>query len=175
MAAWGRISFLATGARIMLSTALLLAASIVVGQEAPTGHEKLEKHLGWLIGEWTADVTTADGKVQKASAKLQWTAHEQVIRLDLNIGDWQGLSMIFWDASDRAIKMWGADSGGGNGQATMRVEGDELVWHNTVYDKDGKKNVSEFSYVKENPTTLVVKYTDEMDGKKKRIVNKKKP
>ena len=70
------------------------------------------------------------------------------------MGDWEGLSMIFWDTSDKKIKMWGANSAGGNGQATMRVKGDELVWTNTVYDKDGKKRVSDFAYKQQDSKTI---------------------
>ena len=151
-----------------------LMAAHCGGQEVPVNHGKLDERLGWLIGEWTAEKVAIADQTQKASAKYAWTAKDQVIRMELTIGDWQGLSIIFWDTSDDTIKMWGANSAGGNGQASMRVEGDELIWTNTVYDKDGKKSVSEFSYIKQDSKTFIVKYTDEATGEVRRAVNKKR-
>ncbi|WP_197231924.1 hypothetical protein [Novipirellula artificiosorum] len=58
---------------------------------------------------------------------------------------------------------------GGNGQATMRVVGEDLVWTNTVYDMDGKKTVSDFVYQKQDARTMLVKYTDAEDGKQKTV------
>jgi hypothetical protein len=158
-------------ARCSLLAAVFIVATVDVclAQSQPKNHNELDKHLGWVIGEWSAEMTTRDGQVQKISANYKWIAQEQVIRLDMKIGPWEGLSMILWDPSDETIKMWGANSAGGNGQATMRVDGEELVWTNTVYDVDGKKTVSDFVYQKQDAKNMLVKYTDAADGKEKLV------
>ncbi|TWU28986.1 hypothetical protein [Novipirellula artificiosorum] len=154
---------------VVVATFILATGEISLAQNQPNNHDELNKHLGWVIGEWSAEMTAPDGQVQKTRAKYQWVAQKQVIRLDLEIGPWEGLSMIHWDPSDRTIKMWGANSAGGNGQATMRVAGEDLVWTNTVYDMDGKKTVSDFVYQKQDARTMLVKYTDAEDGKQKTV------
>ena len=94
--------------------------------------------------------------------------------MNLRIGKREGLSLVLFDPSDATIKMWGANSQGGNGQAVMHVEGSELVWTNTVYDVNGKKSVSDFSYIKKDDKTMYVKYIDEVNGQEKQILNTKK-
>ena len=95
-------------ARYSLLAAVFIVATVDVclAQSQPKNHNELDKHLGWVIGEWSAEMTTPDGQVQKISANYKWIAQEQVIRLDMKIGPWEGLSMILWDPSDETIKMW---------------------------------------------------------------------
>ena len=75
---------------VMFAMAFAMVADQSFAQEVPKNHEKLNEHLGWLIGEWSAEITTADNQVEKVLAKYRWVAHKQVIRLDLSIGDWEG-------------------------------------------------------------------------------------
>ena len=145
-----------------------------IWKKVSKNHEMLEHHLGWLIGRWTAQAETVEEGLVDVEAVYNWIADGEVITLKLTIGTWQGLSMIFFDPSDATIKMWGANSAGGNGQAVMRVEGTELVWTNTVYDGYGKKTVSDFAYIKAGDKTMYVKYVDEVDGQEKKILNTKK-
>lgn len=145
-----------------------------VWKQVSQNREILEKHLGWLIGTWTAKADTAEQGPVDVEAVFSWIAGGEVITLNLKFGEWEGLSMIFFDPSDATIKMWGANSSGGNGQAVMRVENGELVWTNTVYDGNGKKTVSDFSYVKTDDKTMYVKYVDEVDGQEKQMLNTKK-
>ncbi len=82
-----------------------LADKTDVWRRVSKNHEMLEKHLAWIIGDWTAKMDTVQGPVD-VEADYQWIANDQVIQLDLRMGDWKGLSMIFFDPSDQKIKMW---------------------------------------------------------------------
>ncbi len=144
-----------------------------VWRKVSKNHEMLEKHLGWLIGTWTARVDTEQGAVD-VEGTYKWIANEEVMTLHLRFGAVEVFSMILFDPSDGTIKMWGADSEGGNGQAVMRADGPELVWTNTVFDANGKKTVSDFTYIKKDDKMMYVKFVDEVDGQVKQILNTKK-
>lgn len=127
--------------------------------------EVLEKEFGWIIGEWGCEMEIPGLGTVPVTAEYEWGADKHVIMLELTSSGWKGLSMIFYDPSDGKIKMWGANSGGGNGQAVLEVNGDELVWTNTVFDGDGRKSVSDFAYVRQpDRKTFVVKFGNEADG-----------
>ena len=60
--------------------------------------------------------------------------------------------------------MW-SNSGGGNGQAIMRVAGDELVWTNVFCGPDGKMRVGDFSFIRKDNNAMCLKVVDLTDGK----------
>jgi len=137
--------------------------------------EVLEKELGWIVGVWESEVDFPGLGSVPIETTYQWVADKHIIQLDMTIGDWKGLSMIFYDPADGRIKMWGANSEGGNGQAVLAINGDELVWTNTVYEGDGGKRVSEFTYVKQpDPETFVVKFWDAVDNTQKQVTATKR-
>jgi hypothetical protein len=127
-----------------------------------------EEHVGWLIGDWTAEVDVPGVGEVTVDQSCKWIARGEVIQLDLNVGEWEGLSMIFYDPADGAIKMWGANSAGGNGQAVMRRDGDSLVWTNTVFTADGKKSVRDFIYEKGENEFRVI-FFDERSGEQQTV------
>lgn len=145
-----------------------------VWRRVSKNHEVLEQQVGWLIGDWTAEMETADGQRAKIASEYRWIANNQVIALNLQIGTWEGLSLIFFDPEDQHIKMWGANSEGGNGQAVLREHGKELVWTNASVDGEGKKIIRDFSFIKKDENTMIVKYIDEADGKTKEILQQRK-
>lgn len=125
-----------------------LPDTTAVWQRVSKNSEALKKHLGWLIGDWTGKADFPVVGEITINNSFKWIARGEVIQLDMKGGEWEGLSIIFFDSSDGAIKMWGANSSGGNGQAVMRPEGESVVWTNTVFDADGKKSVADFIYKK---------------------------
>jgi hypothetical protein len=72
------------------------------------------------------------------------------------------------------VPVGGANSQGSNGQTVMHVAGDEFIWTNTVYDANGKKSVSDISYIKKDDKTMYVRFVNEVDGKKKQVLNTQK-
>jgi hypothetical protein len=144
-----------------------------VWTRAAKNGEILEKQLGWLVGTWTAEMDAPDEGRIPVVGEYRWIAKNQVISLNLKIGSWEGLSIVFYDPYDQQIKMWGANSDGGNGQATLRVEGNNLIWTNTVVEGD-KKSRMDFTYIKKDEDTMIVKYVDPVDGKTKEMLNKRK-
>ncbi len=147
-----------------------LEDKVNVWKRVSANHEELNKHLGWIIGDWQAELVIPGLGTTVAEASYTWIAHETVIRHELKIGEWENLSIVLFDPADGRIKMWGANSAGGNGQAVMRAEGNELIFTNTVYGPDGKKLVSEFSYVPaEDGQSFLVRYVDQQDGQEKKV------
>ncbi len=141
-----------------------------VWKKISKNQEVLQKELGWIIGLWECEVEVPGQGTLPIETKYKWVADKHIIQLDMNFGDWKGLSMIFYDPSDEKIKMWGANSGGGNGQAVLAINADELVWTNTVFEGDGRKLVSDFTYVKNSdPNTFVVKFRDVVDDTQKQV------
>ena len=146
-----------------------------VWRKISKNQEVLQKELGWIIGVWDCEVDVPGLGTLPLEAKYKWVADNHVIQLDMTFGEWKGLSMIFYDPSDEKIKMWGANSGGGNGQAVLEINGDELVWTNAVFGGDGRKIVSEFTYVKQSdPNTFVVRFRDVVDNTQKQVTATKR-
>lgn len=141
-----------------------------VWKKISKNQEVLQKELGWIIGVWGCEVDVPGLGTVPIEAKYKWVADKHVIQLDLTSGKWKGLSMIFYDPSDEKIKMWGANSVGGNGQAVLEIDGNDLVWTNTVFESDGQKVVSDFTYVKQSDAnTFVLKVRDVVDDTQKQV------
>lgn len=83
--------------------------------------------------------------------------------------------LIFYDPSDDRIKMWGANSAGGNGQAVLDIDGDEFVWTNSAVEGDGRRHVSDGVYVKQpGGDTFVLKYVSTAANKHEQVTFKKR-
>ena len=63
---------------VVVATLIFATGDICLAQNQPNNHEELNKHLGWVIGEWTAEITKPDGQVEKIKANYQWIAQERI-------------------------------------------------------------------------------------------------
>jgi hypothetical protein len=141
-----------------------------VWKKISKNQEVLQREFGWIIGVWDCQLDVPGLGTLPIEAKYKWVADKHVIQADMTFGEWKGLSLIFYDPSDEKIKMWGANSGGGNGQAVLEINGNDLTWTNTVFEGDGRKLVSDFTYVKQSdPNTFVVKFRDVVDDTQKQV------
>ncbi|MCU0960555.1 MAG: hypothetical protein MUF48_10675 [Pirellulaceae bacterium] len=129
-------------------TGQTLAPVTNVWRRISKNREVLEEHVEWLIGDWTGKVDLPGMGETTVDYSFRWIARGEVIQVEMKGAEWEGLSIIFYDPADGAIKMWGAHSAGGNGQAVMQPSGNSLAWTNTAFSSDGKKSVRDFIFEK---------------------------
>ncbi len=136
-------------------------------QRITQSHEMLSKHAGWMIGEWG----TPD---QVSACNVRWAADGNVMVFEWHNAEVRGLSIIVWDASDGHIKMWGADSSGGNGQATATATEKQLDWTNAVFDSQGKKSVMNITFFPRDESGLGIRWKDAETGEVHELVMSRK-
>ena len=134
----------------MLSTALLLVGSMVVGQaEVP---EQFKEYGKAFAGKWIsefeldADIPGVAKRGDKVAVRgttdwiLENTAVEGNWSADLNgkpagTGKW----IASWDRSSNEIVSFGVDSFGGRGQSVFKKVGDRWIETATYVGPDGRK------------------------------------
>jgi hypothetical protein len=156
----------------MLSTTLLLAASIVVGQaQAPTGNYEHLKQLEWIVGTWEAEVEAREaGPGFEAGQKVQlrmeneWQLQKNIIAVawtvkvhDFTLSAHQGI--IGYDAANERVVSGGFDSLGGYRYAVWSGESPEWMADRTGAEGDGKKVSSVLVLKRVNADTFTTQST----------------
>ena len=135
----------------MLSTALLLAASMVVGQgDGVVSDQKQIHELGWLIGRWEGQFVLPEGipdlgppgSIVSDEQSLRWILDKRFIqynftsRIDGEVSA-EGREVIGWDASSKHLVHWCFGSTGLHGSGVWRRDGEAWVldWSGTAPDK----------------------------------------
>jgi hypothetical protein len=107
----------------MLSTAFLLAASMVLGQaEGKTDAQpEYNPHLSpiaWKIGEWECKQLSATGELRTMYKNtIKWVANNQVIQIEISetkadgTAGSSGVVLIHWDGSINKVREYGCWSG----------------------------------------------------------------
>jgi len=132
----------------MLSTALLLAASMVLGQPAVAAEQTKDAapratDLAWLLGEWRGEYVLPEGipEVGPAGSKVvsvhtwRWTLNKKFITLKIReeingrVAS-TGEEILGTDQDSGALAHWFFGSTGVHGVGTWRRNGDtwELKW-----------------------------------------------
>ena len=163
----------------MLSTALVLTASMVLGQvEAP---EQFKEYGKSFAGEWTGEfeldanipgvAKAGDKAAVRGTTKwiLNNTALEGNWSADLNgkpagTGKW----IAGWDRSSSEIVSFGFNSFGGRGQSVFKKVGDRWIETATFVGADGRKNTETSIIVfSDNGNTQSIEVTGRIspDGK----------
>ena len=149
----------------MLSTTLLLAASMVVGQteEAKT---PLQEFGEVFVGSWVIDVTLiADwpGRNKKQGEKVpgymkaRWLAGHNAILQEEAAADATGYIFYNWDTAARQIKWRSADSGGVTAEGILKKKGNNWIWRLTGSMNDGTPWTGEGVWaVQDNGNRLVL-------------------
>ena len=134
----------------MLSTAFLLAASMVVGQgENSPSHQEHVKELAWLIGRWEGTYVQPEGIFDLGKSgstvideqSFRWVLNKSFIqynstsRIDGRIAS-EGLELIGWDVTSGKLVHWIFDSTGVHGSGVWRRDGDAWIldWSGTATD-----------------------------------------
>jgi hypothetical protein len=169
--------------KIMLSTAVLLAASMVVGQADGPGsnYEHLEK-IEWLIGEmeWTSEAEDdVPGVCEKGDKLCGWAEHEWVLNKNAievhvkiktategkEVLAYRG--MIGWDAKEGKIVSAGFDSTGGRGMSTWVQDGDSWSLKGKGCNGEGKETSSTLIVAKVDDNHISIHTVDRWEGGEK--------
>jgi hypothetical protein len=159
------LSYLATGVRIMLSTAMLLVTSMVVGQPE-TGRDSLNELGAIFLGDWSGQTKSPfdlEGVCRKGDKidilrSTEWVLDKlALVRKSTYQIDGkqvaQGVSLITWIAPKKQIRAFYTDSIGSTIQSTWRKRGDSWVCQDRGVAGDGRKLSSR----------VVVKFDEEGD------------
>ena len=137
----------------MVSTAFLLAASMVVGQaEAePSAEPDFNPNLApvaWMIGEWECKKTSATGEVRAIRKTVsKWTANNQVLVTEFAEAKpdgtpiWAAVVNYYWDPAAKRI---GARLFSGNfmeEQALLSANDNEMTWESRMVDGNGNQGL----------------------------------
>jgi hypothetical protein len=140
----------------MLSTALLVAASMVAGQGAsPADHNPLDE-LEWLVGCWKFEFEAKEagpgvevGDKMLFHSSYQWTLDKNAVLFewyDKKAGSEKPLFMIRgimgWHPKREVFLMSGFSSTGNYGRATWKKLGDDWQVRQTVIERDGTVSTS---------------------------------
>lgn len=138
----------------MISTTLLLAASVVVGQARDTSSHPELKGLEPLIGSWKYEGTLHDdvpGLAEKGAEitavnTFRWILRGKAIQLDWSTKiDGQlagtGRALLGWDGTTNKIMEWAlTDKGNHSGQ--WKRQGDQWIYTSAGMGPEGKTAAS---------------------------------
>jgi hypothetical protein len=167
----------------MLSAAIVLASSVVLGQaDAPVSNYEHLKAIEWLIGEieWTAEAEEAvpgvceKGDKLQGSAEHEWILNKNAIEVELSIKTADGgveilahQGIIGWDAGEKRIVSGGFNSLGGHGVSTWIQEGDKWLLKGKGVTGDGKKTTSTLIVSKIGDKSFTIQTVDRTEGDEK--------
>ena len=136
----------------MLSSAVVLAASMVLGQAdtSDIARRELKEFGDAVVGRWMGEIVlVADmpgigkkGDKLNGYCTIAWILDRTAIQWDWNIGSLTGRSITAWDARTKQIKEYGTDSSGEILEKTIAKDGDKWVWKFVRIATDGTKSES---------------------------------
>ncbi len=121
---------------MLSSAAIVLAASMVMGQAQKAAEEKPEYDtklapIAWLIGEWTSEQKTATGELKRTVKNTyKWRANGKAVLLEVTstkpdgTPGWSEVFVYFWDAPQKRISRHGVGSMGYVIRGTLMKEDD---------------------------------------------------
>jgi len=126
-----------------LNTALLLAASMVVGQgDVAASEADIFKEYGRvMVGRWEGDVHFGDD-VAAGRAVIRWIANGAALECEGQIGDLKVKWVGGWDAVSKTIRNLGVDSAGTMTETVIAKQGDRWVGTVTNLLADGTKRTN---------------------------------
>lgn len=124
----------------MLSTAIILAASVALGpaDQVSPNYEHL-KALEVFVGDWQATLTQKDVAVFKGTVSYKWLKNKgflQATALDEK-GDHVATEIFGWDAATNKMRLWTFKPDGGRNEAVISVEGDVFLGDYDMIQPDG--------------------------------------
>ena len=167
------------GARIMLSTAFLLAASMVVGQaDEPLSNYDALKSFDAIIGCWTLEgqiledsPDVAKGQKVVLHSSYAWILKKSAVecRSTIKVGEQEAaefLSVYGWDRSRGRIVSAILSSNGLLGVSEVRVSDDGKTWTFKAQDAnpDGTQSTSTVVMTLTDPDTIVWQAKDRQGG-----------
>jgi len=129
------------------SCALLVASSLVLGQEAlPSNYEHL-KEMECFTGDWISEGELPDGGKFVLTGSVKWTLNRnfQAANFDIKLNDRVVLTLKEirgWDPAAKQIKVWSFNSAGGHGQGVLSKEGKTWILKASGVEPSGEKRSS---------------------------------
>ena len=132
----------------MLSTALLLAASMVVGQNAlsSTTEAQFKEYGQSMVGSWTGEATLAadwqgfgaKGEKITGEAVSKWILGKKAIQGSWKLGGAKGKSLTVWCPASKQIKVFQVHDSGDFTEAIITREGDKWAFKYAGESAEGK-------------------------------------
>ena len=164
--------------QISITAILVVSSWLAIGEVEKASEQNKLSAVASLVGSWEGRAQMPTGQTFVVpDLTYQWALDNRVITFHstTNLANGETLQkrtgMIFWDPSDKKVKMWVVDSAGGNIQATLtEVSDSELAWDADAVLPDGKRTTFQFSIVIEGTAKHIVQRGDvtfEMQRKEK--------
>jgi hypothetical protein len=151
----------------MLSTSILLAASMVVGQAEQVKvavPQEVLSFFGYFVGEWRMEGVALDGAVSGVNT-WKWAEAKHCLTYDSLWKDKNGtahaLAICGWDPAKKQLVETEYWTGGGTNTLRYSKISDAL-WEGTMsgVESDGKELTGKIAYEIKSPTHLVFRATD---------------
>ena len=124
----------------MLSTAIMLAASIVLGQaEQVSPHYEHLKGLEQFVGEWQTAMSQKGVEVFKGTATYKWAKNKPFLLATYcdEKGELVATEVFCWDAATSKMRLWSFKPDGGRNEAVISVEGNVFSGDYDMIQPDG--------------------------------------
>ena len=130
----------------MLSTAIILAASMALGQaeQVSPNYEQL-KGLEHFVGEWQTSMSQNGVEVFRGTASYKWTKNKSFLLATYcdEKGEYVATEVFGWDAATNKMRLWSFKPDGGRNEAVISVDGNVFSGDYDMIEPDGttKKSV----------------------------------
>lgn len=133
--------------KILIALATLFALAISTSAQ-PQGKDTPLSELGDLIvGRWMIEVTWAvdyPGRGKKGEKVTgfdicDWVVDKTAIKCEGYAGETTGISLYWWDAESKSLKIVGLDSGGNWSEGTIAKTGSKLEASSSGNFADGRR------------------------------------
>jgi hypothetical protein len=124
----------------MLSTAMVLAASMALGQaDQVSAHYEHLKALEVFVGDWQFTFTQKGVDIFKGTVSYKWVKNKVFLQATAcdEKGDHVATEMYGWDAAAKKMRLWTFKPDGGRNEAVISVEGDIFSGDYDMMQPDG--------------------------------------
>jgi len=143
---------------VSLKTALLtLVVMLVVCTTQAAAQQSLgdlakEYGVDWLVGNWVT--TTEEG--EKLQLIYRWKLNKHLITMQIKVGEFEYLGMVFYKPMDEQVIQVGADNRGGGSRGLWTVEGDKAILKIEYTDTYGETRRFAAAHSRIDKTTMKV-------------------
>jgi hypothetical protein len=123
-----------------LAAVLFSSAPLHAGQ-APPADPRLSP-LAWLVGTWTGESRTPDGRPASNVFSFAWAPHKKafVYEITRTVGGVTEPAMVglcAWHPVKKQIVLWESSAEGDLTESTVRVDGARLAYEETIFGANG--------------------------------------
>ena len=119
---------------LVLAAMVVILAAGVRAQEQKLGDLVKEYGFDWMVGKWMAE--TGDG--QKIQVEYKWELDKHLVIARFKMGEYESLSMIFYNAAQATVVQVGVDNRGGTSKGEWQPEADKAILKSEYTGTDGE-------------------------------------